>query len=121
MAIKPVDMQVMLPKLYEVARIQGTDAERQAIASQRGDIDTRSMVDANLKEVHAKKNAQKVNFREKKEDEEEKKRKKKYEDRGGNRNKEKRHANGGGGNKDALGKDMGAGKMTRSQFIDIKL
>ena len=120
MAIKPVDMQVMLPKLYEVARIQGTDAERQAIASQRGDIDTRSMVDANVKEVHAKKNAQRVNFREKKEDEEEK-RKKKNEDWGSGRNKEKRHANSDGGNGDALDKDKGAGKITRSQFIDIKL
>ena len=118
MAIKPVDMQVMLPKLYEVARVQGTDLERQALASQRGEIDVKAMVDADIKEVHAKKDAQKVNFREKKD--EEGKKKKNSNNKGGNKG-EGEHENSSQGNENALSSDAVSCKTERSMFIDIKL
>ena len=108
MSIKPVDLQVMLPKMSEVIKSQGTDTERQLQASQRGEIDARYMVDADLKEVHTKKNAQKVVSRDKKEDEERKKKKNSQQGRSGD-------------GKNQANKNLTDGDPARSQFIDIKL
>jgi len=110
MAIKPLDLQVMLPKMPEVARIHGTDMERQLMASQRGDIETKQMVDADLKEVRKKKDAQKVTLHEKKEEEKENKKRQK---RQGQREADSRDG--------ADPKPTAGGNPERSHFIDIKL
>jgi len=61
MSIKPVDLQVMIPKMTEVARIAGIENERSILASQQGNNNTKEMVKADLKEVRKKKDVQKVN------------------------------------------------------------
>ena len=64
MPIKPIDMQVMLPKMSEIAMAQGSESQRQLAASQRSMERTRTMVNAATREVRSKDNIQRVTFAE---------------------------------------------------------
>ena len=132
MAIKPVDMQVMLPRISEVARIQGSDQERQAATSQRGEIDAKAMVDADVREVHSGKNAYRVNFRDdKKEDDKNGKKKKNKKGNSDNNRADSSSENNNDnrmqvayndeGKKNALSKDLADGGYGGSKFIDVRL
>ena len=62
MAIKPIDMQVMLPKMTEIAVAQGSESQRQLAASQRSKDRSQSLAEASTREVHAKENVRRVSF-----------------------------------------------------------
>ncbi|MDR1440177.1 MAG: hypothetical protein LBJ10_09290 [Clostridiales bacterium] len=82
MSIKPVDMQVMIPKMTEVARMHGSEDARHLAASQRGAEDTKSMVEADMREVRAKKDAQALTLREKQEREQDASKKRRRQQQG---------------------------------------
>ncbi|MDR1060779.1 MAG: hypothetical protein LBL83_06135 [Clostridiales bacterium] len=116
MSIKPVDLQVMIPKMTELARIHGSEDERHLLASQRGAEDTKSMVEADMKEVRAKKDAQALTLREKQDREQDASKKKKRRQDGGPPGKPGGQPRGGSGH----GGGAGGGKESGS-IIDIKL
>lgn len=63
MSLKPIDMQVMVPKMTEIAGSQGSESARRLVAAQHGSESARVMVEADTREVHTKKNAQEVIMR----------------------------------------------------------
>ena len=114
MSVRPIDLQVMLPQLTEAARAHGSDMERQLLASQRGEINAKHMVEADTKEVHSKKTVQKVTMNEKNDENRKKK-----------NNGKKSNSNGLGytadGKKESAGKSQSTDRMETSHFIDVKL
>ena len=63
MSMRPLDLQVMVPKMTEIARNQNNDGARQLAAAQRGAENAKNMVDADVHEVHAKKDAQQTSLK----------------------------------------------------------
>lgn len=117
MSMRPLDMQVIVPKMTEVARVHNSESSRQLLTAQQGAESTKAMVDADLREVRTKKDAQNVAARVKRGNEEEKRRDRR---RGGG-------GNGGGQGSGAAGGDAkgggesGAGGAGRAASIDIRL
>jgi len=56
-------MQIIVPKMTEIASAQGSESARQLQASQQNADSARAMVHADVREVHAQKNAQAVTMR----------------------------------------------------------
>ncbi|MCL2165175.1 MAG: hypothetical protein FWH55_12510 [Oscillospiraceae bacterium] len=113
MSIRPIDMQIMIHKLPEVAaKVHGADAEKQLLASQRGEIDTQRMADEDVKEVHSKKIIQKISLDEKDNEEEKRKKKRVYK-------QDKKGAAVGDSGEIKTG--VRNGEDGGSHFIDIKL
>ena len=56
-------MQIMVPKMTELARTQNSENARHLLASQHGAESTKAMVAADTREVHAKKDAQRAGLR----------------------------------------------------------
>jgi len=94
-------MQIMMPKLTEIASAHGNEGSRQILATQHGADRAREMVDSEMREVRAKQDVQAVNMRTDKE----------------------RDANGQSGrrNRRGRGASQGDGKRGAVSHIDIKL
>ena len=60
MSIKPIDLQVMIPRMPEVAKYHGSEAARQHLAAQQGMRGTQQKAEADVKEVHKKEDVYKV-------------------------------------------------------------
>ena len=61
--MRPIDLQVTIPKMTEIASLQGSESARRLLSSQQSEDSTRAMVAADTQEVHSKKNIQTVNMR----------------------------------------------------------
>ena len=107
MSIKPIDFQVMIPKMPEVAKHQGTDAMRQHLASQQGVQDIKQMAEADAKGVYKKKDVPKVTSASEQN----------QEDKAGSGKKGKKRQQQGG----AQGGEQKNKDESGSRFIDIKL
>lgn len=123
MSMRPLDMQIIVPKMTEVARSQNSESARQLVAAQRGADGARAMVEADTREVHSKKNAQETGLKVRRERDGD-------GGRGGKGGKNGKggkggwgDGNGGAGNGGVVGKG-GAGKCQTggiNSHIDIKL
>ena len=111
MSIKPIDFQVMIPKMPEVAKLQGSDAARQHLASQQGVQDTKQMVEADVKGVYKKKDVQKVTPVDEEDREE-------HAGGSGHKGKNKKNYQN---EKDKNSSKTGKNTETRPRSIDIKL
>jgi len=100
-------MQVMVPKMTEIAAAQGSESSRQLQTSQQNAENTRAMVEADTREVHAKKDVLTVNMRTDRERERE-------EERRGGRGKRRGAAQSGKSGPQA-------GVNGQGSHIDIKL
>jgi len=103
---------MIAPRATEAASLQGSESARQLTAAQHSAESTRAMVDADTREVHAKKTIQPVNMRVDREPEK--------DGRGGSGN---RRGRGSGGNRGRRGADIkGDGQAgAGNQHIDIRL
>ena len=61
--MRPIDLQVTIPKMTEIASLQGSESAKRLQSSQQSEESTNAMVAADTREVHAKKNVQSVNMR----------------------------------------------------------
>ena len=61
--MRPIDLQVTIPKMTEIASLQGSESTKRLLSLQQSAQSTKAMVDADTREVHAKKNVQSVNLR----------------------------------------------------------
>lgn len=85
MSIKPVDFQVIIPKMPEVSKLSSDMHQKGAIFQQQGNVELREEIDRDLKQVHHKENIrhgkvtrkEKENMPDSKEDAKQKKNKKK--------------------------------------------
>ena len=63
MSLRLADLQVMVPKMTEIAGAQGSESARQLLAARREADSVKAMVEADTREVHTKKNAGEVTLR----------------------------------------------------------
>ena len=82
MSIKPIDLQVMLPRTNEVTKIHSEEQQRSQIQQQGQANLTKQKVDDSLRQVHSQDKAQEAKIREKQEKERQEKRKEKKKDKG---------------------------------------
>jgi hypothetical protein len=61
--MRVADLQVIVPKMTEIASMHGSDSARQLLAAQKSADRTKEMVDADTREVRAKKESQAVVMR----------------------------------------------------------
>jgi len=112
--MRVADLQIIVPKMTEVAGLQGSENARQMMAAQKSRDSTRAMVEADAREVRAKKDAQAVVMRAGKD----------REGSGGGargrRGKDRRNR-GGTGNKSITGKIIEEAVHGGSSGIDIRL
>ena len=71
-AIKPIDLQIMIPRIPEVSKISNEAAERNVAFQQQQVVNTQSQVEANMTGVYARERAQGGKIREKQEKDHEK-------------------------------------------------
>lgn len=77
MSIKPVDMQVLMPKALEVSRLQNDEHGRNQAMIQQQAGATQNKVEENLKQVYSREKTQEARIREKRERQERESKKKK--------------------------------------------
>ena len=112
MSMKPIDLQVMIPRMPEVAKYHGSDAARQHLAAQQGMRGTQQKAEADVKEVHKKEDVYKVIPADEKESKE------RTDSKQGKKNRQNRKGGGSGG----YGPDGdGVKEDTGTRSIDIKL
>lgn len=87
MAIKPIDMQIMMPRTHDASKVHSEQQNRAAQAQQSANTSVEHMVDDELNKVYEKNNSQKISI---KDDEEKKKkeREQKKEQKDGKKNKD---------------------------------
>lgn len=56
MFIKPVDFQIMIPKMSEVSKISNDIQQKGLIFQQQGNVELQGEIDKDLKQVHDKEN-----------------------------------------------------------------
>jgi hypothetical protein len=67
MAIKPIDLQIMMPRVNEMSRIQNDELQRNHAAQQSAVQSTDKQSENNLKQVTSREETQKTAIREKQE------------------------------------------------------
>ena len=118
MSMRPIDLQITVPKTTEIASLQGSESARQLLASQHSADSTKAMVQADTREVHSKKDVQAVAMRVNRENEKnERERDGKRRRRGGSG----AGPRGGGALPDSEREDGRFGHINGSSHIDIKL
>mgnify|MGYP000109072249 CR=1 FL=1 len=65
MSIKPVDLQVMVPKSNEISRIHNEQQQKNTAAQQQQASNVEHTADENLRQVHSQENAQQAKIKEK--------------------------------------------------------
>ena len=106
MSIKPVDMQVMIPKTSEISRIRNDEQNRNLATSQQQASSTQDKVNVSLKQVYSQDKANEALIREKQEKKE-----------GGKEQEKKKNTEKKDKNKDMKSVD----KTYKTSTIDIKI
>ena len=118
MSMRPIDLQIIVPKTTEIASLQGSENARQLLASQHSADSTKAMVQADTREVHSKKDVQAVAMRVNRDNEKnERERNGKRRRRGGTG----ANSPGGGTFGDADINNKNLEHINGSSHIDIKL
>jgi hypothetical protein len=65
MSVRPIDMQVMIPKMTEVAKMHGTEDGRHLAAVMHGEAQAKQRVEAQMTRVMKREDARKPDIREK--------------------------------------------------------
>lgn len=105
MAIKPIDMQVMMPRVNEVSRIQNDEQHRSLAVAQNKVQNTEKDSENSMKQVNSRQEAQKTMIRDKQQ---------KEKREGKQQSKEKKSNDGESGQKTDKNKTSG-------RTIDIRL
>jgi len=82
MSIRPIDLQVMLPRTSEVSKLHSDEQQKSQTQQQMQADLTQEKVDTSLRQVHSQDKVQEAKIRERQEKERQDKKKEKKKDRG---------------------------------------
>jgi hypothetical protein len=87
MSIKPIDFQVMLPKVTEVSKIHNDERNKGVLLQQQQAATIKNKSEVNIRQVHMQEKAQEARIREKQEKDKNSKKEEKKKNKGNYDNK----------------------------------